>query len=365
MLSNTVPMLDDEASSTHYTYDRYDGHGGVPHEVCFELSAAVGADAWINIPYDADVVGYVMPLAIEAADWAFFESRNVIVEYGSEVWNPLFGYQFCHVVDTMMGCTTCNPLNPPPLDPALEACVVQFLASHSDTIFDIFEAEFAARGIPDRLERVIGGRINSSSYTSQLLATIGGPDEVDHIALNTYFGQRSVRDVGWDELQTISDEDFLAYLHSVIQGGPYKNLRDFLVPQRASVESHNAGSAPPDDVRLAAYEGGQSLIYDWCDCPDFCPTQNDPDCWAEMQYLTQRFYALNRGVAMFELYYDLLDLWEEMSSVDGGPGGRWMHFAFIQEVFPAGGGAWGLLEYTDSDPALSPKYLAVQESQAR
>ena len=365
VLAKTQPLLADEAETTHYTYDRFAGRGGPPHEVCRELAAEVGAGMWINIPYDADLAGYVQQLAIDVADWSLASGCTAYVEYGSEVWNPLFGNQFCWVVDTQTGCTTsCDPTNPPSLDPALEACIAQYLADHSKAIFDYFEPEFALRGIENQLVRVIGSRINSASYTTMILNNLGGADQVDYIALNTYFGQRSVKDLGWASMQAIGPELYEDYLHAVIEGGPYANLKTFLVAQRAAVDAHNLSFAPPDDVRLAAYEGGQSMLFDVCDCPGFCPAKTDPVCLAQETFLTGFFHGMNRSDHMFQLYYHLLNMWEEMTAPPGEPGGLWMHFVFTQEFLPAGSGSWGLLEYYDSDPAAAPKYQAVQACQA-
>ena len=364
VLAKTKPVLADEADIGHYTYDRFAEGGGVPHALCRELAAEVGAGAWLNVPYDADFLGYVVPLAIDYADWSLQSGRPVYVEYGNEVWNGLFGRQFCFAVDAIGGYPPCDPANPPALDAGLAHDIAVFLATYSRAIFDLFAAEFAARGIEDRLVRVVAGRVNSYTYNQDLLDTLGGPDEVDLLAMPTYFGQLTVANLGWDVLQTISDAELVAYLHGVIGGGPYLNLRDFLQGQRALVDAFNASTTPPDDVQLAAYEGGQSLFFEQCDCPAFCPTKTDPQCLAEMTLLTQRFHALNRSAAMLDLYYDLLGTWEEASAVDGGPGGLWMQFVFTKQFLPAAAGSWGLLEYYDSDRSVAPKYHALQASQS-
>jgi hypothetical protein len=359
--SLTRTRLDEEADEGHYTYQRNNGGAGVPHSVLMDLCAEVGADLWVNIPYNAEFAEYVEPLAALLAAWSAQTGLGVRVEYGNEVWNPLFRAQYCYAIDEIMGCADCTPTSTPPLTNAIMVCQAQFLAARSDAIFDRFEAQFDALGIGQRLVRVLSGRINRSDYTLQILNNIGGPDQFDVLALNSFFGAQLVQQQGWQWALAASDQEILEYLRGRIEGPASANLLGFFIAHQNVLDLYNATLA--ETVVLNAYEGGQSLTFDACLCPNFCTPAGNPACPVQIDIISRKFNDLNRTPAMRELYWLLLGHWQAVTG-DGGPGELWMAFSFIREYGTAGRGSWGVLEYLDSPVSEAYKYQALREAQS-
>ncbi len=359
--SSTVSLFSEEALPSHITYQRSNGKGGVPWQVLAELCAELGADLWANLPYDAEFEGYVRPLAQLLAPWSAETGLAVRVEYGNEVWNPTFGAQYCYAIDNG-GCgVACTPENPPGLSNAISNCIADFVADRSDAIFGIFEEEFGLAGVGDGLIRVIGGRINRTDYTLRILDRIGGPDEVDVFALNSFFGARMILQLGWFFATSASDQDIVDYLHSQIEGDT-ANLANFFRGQQTVVDGYN--DVYGEDLVLNAYEGGQSLTFSACDCPGYCPTNSDPVCTSQILLVSQKFNDLNRSPFMIELYEHLLDVWQETTGkVANRPGELFMHYSFVREFKPAGQASWGTLEYVDSLLSTAYKYQVLKSIQ--
>ena len=363
VVGGTVQTLAEELPETYYTYDRSKPGAGVPWSVIADLCATVGADAWVNVPFDADLEGYVRPLAQLFGDWSVTTGLNVLVEYGNEVWNPLFSEQYCWILDDQKNCVTCDPLDPPPVDGVIQQCIAEFNVAQSQAINGIFDQEFGARGIPNRRVRVLSGWASNTFYSGLLLGEVQASDTFDLYAVQSYFGSRSVQQVGWDNLLVLSDDGLVDYLHTSIDSHPAGNLRQFLDGNAALLSALNARLVPPDDIAMAAYEGGQSLTFNTCDCPGFCPSMTDGLCRDQIQQLSDKFNDLNRDAAMLEVYAHVFEEWSEVTADDQGVSGLWMHFSLFQEYGTAGQGSWGLFEYYDDPVAMAWKLLALQAVQ--
>ncbi|MFT5289388.1 MAG: hypothetical protein ACI8QS_001666 [Planctomycetota bacterium] len=360
IVSGTVPLLAEEIPEEFYTYDRSVAGGGVPWSVIADLCELVGAELWVNIPYDADLEGYVRPLAQFLGDWSFATGLRVHIEYGSEVWNPTFAKQYCWILDDQQNCVPCDPTNPPPIDGTTQQCIAEFNVAHSLAIFAIFREEFGLRGIPTRAVRVLSGWAANSYYTSILLAEVQDSDAIDVFAIQTYFGSRTVAQLGWDQALAISIEDLANFLHLTVAGYPGGSLRRFMRINTNMLQALNDRLLPPDDIVLAAYEGGQSLTFDTCDCPGYCPSQSDSVCESQILSLSGKFNQLNRDPRMLDLYAHLFQVWDEFTADQNGVSGLWMQFTTVQEYGTAGQGSWGLLEYYDDPFQTAWKLLSLQ-----
>jgi len=358
--SLTVQRLEDEAAESHYNYQRANRAGGVPWSILTELCQEVGADLWANLPYDADLDAYVQPLAAQLASWSAATGLKVRVEYGNEVWNPTFQGQFCYGLDQVMGCADCD-VEVPNLTPGIQECTAVFYATRSREVFQRFEGEFDALGVRDRLVRVVGGRVNRWDYTAQILRSLGGPDRVDVVALNAFFGSQLIKNKGWDWALAASEQDLAEYLRGVIDGPQNSTLFRFFVSQQATVDLYDRFLG--DDVVLNAYEGGQSLRFDQCDCPGFCSPGGNPACVDLIWFLSTKFNDMNRSPVMVDLYWAMFERWQQVTG-KGGSGTLFLPFNFIRDFRVAGQGSWGALEYLDSPVSTAWKFQAIRDAQS-
>lgn len=361
--SGTVTALALEPPVDFYTYDRTVPGGGVPWTVVTELCETVGAEPWVNIPYDADLQAYVRPLAELFGDWSLATGLRVHVEYGNEVWNPTFAQQFCWILDDQQGCVPCDPSDPPPVNGEVQTCIAEFNAETSLAIFDLFREEFGSRGVELNAVRVLAGWGANAFYSDLLLDQITEPDRIDVFAIQSYFGSAIVRQLGWIGTLSLSTEALIDVLFQSIEGDPAGDLVRFLTQSADRLQELNDALEPSDDIVLAAYEGGQSLTFDVCQCPNFCPSMTDPICPGQISQLSQTFNDLNRDPIMLALYRRMFEEWAEVSEGADGVSGLWMHFTLFDRYGVGGQGSWGLFEFFDDPLTSAWKFQALLDVQ--
>lgn len=297
-------------------------------------SNELGTDAWLNV-LDLLDDHYVRQLArLWLAQLAPGQRLNV--EYSNEIWNPDFESflpaQWVQEQDLALGLSN---------DPTVAATRRQ--ANRSAEIFAIFEEEWA--GSRDRLTFVLAPWIAFPELSEELLSSfesvsVNGVSinptgvEADALALGAYFGPPIM-----DELfaanaistATTTTSDVLELLRAEING----EIRDLVFAQAAVAESHG--------LELMAYEGGQHLVAHGA-------AQWDPEVQAPIA-------ETNRDQGMYDLYNELLDMWDEAG------GGLFTAYQSIWHPDPWG--AFEILEYVGQPIEDAPKYRALVDRLAQ
>jgi hypothetical protein len=275
------------------------------------LCNETGAAPWFCMPHLADD-DYVRRFA--AAVKAQLDPRlQIYVEYSNEVWNGQFAQsRWAAEQGRAAGLS----------DDANQARL-RFYARRSVDVFRLWEKEF---GGTDRLVRVLAAQAASPWTSEQILAFADAGARADALAIAPYFGH----DLGSPKTAGATVAGGL--------DGVFRRCREDIAANLATLQQH-AKLARAHGLALIAYEGGQHLV-------GFHSAENDAA-------LTELLQAANRDPRMRELYLADQENWR-------AAGGRL--FAFFTSVgLPSKWGSWGLLEWSDQDPATAPKYQAVLE----
>ena len=312
MRTNNSPVQtwEDRAKVTDATWST---EAGVPPEAVFHLANILLADAWINIPHQADDE-YVTKLA-ELARNLLVHNQKVYVELSNEFWVDIF-YQHGYAITQGVaeGLST---------DGAIAGRRWQMW--RSGQVFEQFEVAFGDRA---RMVNIIGVMAVWPGLAEQLLGAYPSvTDNVDAISIAPYFY-----------------DDETVFPHTL----PIEEHLDMIESSQVAralfdMDSH-VTVAQNYGVQLTAYEGGQSL--------DRFVDESNPDIIA-------RYDALSRHPRMKDIYRQYLDHWATVTCNDGKPA-AFMHFADVHPLKV--GRRFGLLEHTyqsQSDP--TPKYDAVRD----
>lgn len=287
---------------------------GVPVEVMVQLANTLQADAWFNMPHQADE-SYVRELATVVRD-QLDPDLKAYIEYSNETWNSQFA-QFHYAIEQGQA------LNLGEGDTFLGS--LRFHSQRAVEFFAIWEDVF---GGSERLVRVLAAQAANVWTGEQIITWQNAFEHADAIAIAPYF---SCDDAGnpatVDTIAALSVDELLdRQMANVQEGGcAVQWMRDY------------AALAGQYGLELVAYEGGQHLV-------GYGGAENN-------EALTALFVEANRHPRMGEIYRTYLQAW-----FDAG-GGLFMHFSDIGE--PGKFGSWGALEYLTQDS--SPKYEALME----
>jgi hypothetical protein len=290
---------------------------GVPLELMIDLANRLRADAWFCMPHRADD-GYVRNFAAMVKE-RLDPKLKAYVEYSNEVWNGGFKqHRYAAEEGKKLGYSDL------PWQAAL-----RYTAHRSVQIFRTWEEEF---GGTERLVRVLPSQAANLGVSQQLASFENAYKHADVLAIAPYVGfvprpkARAVKG------QPSAEE---------AAGWTVDQLLDYL-ESRALLESinyiySNKKIADKFGLRLVAYEGGQHLV----------GTQGAENNEA----LTRLFHAANTSPRLGRIYRRFFEAWEK------GGGDLFCHFNSV-EMWSKWGN-WGLLQFSDDDPAKSPKFLAV------
>jgi hypothetical protein len=293
---------------------------GAPAEVMLDLCNRLQADPWVCMPHlaDDDYVRRFAQLAKEKLD----PKRRIYVEYSNEVWNSGFEQnRYAIEQGKRQG-----------LGPAARPWEGgwKFTGLRSAQIFKIWTDVF---GAGPRLVRVLPSQAASAFISSQIMESQDAYRSADALAIAPYLsfsiGPETRGDRGEDlRAKTVagwSAEQVLDYVENVS------------LPQAIGAIRAQKKAAADRGLRLLAYEAGQHLV-------GIQGSEND-------EKLTQVLLAANSHPRMKDVYARYLDAWAK----EGGDllchfnsVGRWSKW-----------GSWGLLQFGDEDPALSPKFSAT------
>ncbi len=284
---------------------------GVAYELVAMLANELSADAWINVPHDADDA-YVTSLATFLRE-NLDPDRKVYVEYSHELWAPaLVSPQAAYVrrQGVNLGLDT---------DPV--AARLRFQSQRSVEIFELFEGAF---GGTDRLVRVMSGQLGVARDHVELLSYDKAFEKTDALAVAPSFG----RELG-DAVQAREWKEGVGPL--------LDRLEEQSVPEVLALVRESARAAKRFGVALIAYSGGQHLLAD--------ADQRDN------ALLNQRFDEANRNPRMRALYSALLSGWQK----NGGE--LFVHAGLISGF--GKDGRFGALESVDTENRSAPKYEAL------
>lgn len=280
---------------------------GVAYEYMIELVNELDADAWINIPHQADA-DFVQNLAALFRD-NLEPERHVILEWSNEIWNTAGGFKTYDWLTQQMTL----PENAGKSQLTIAADKIQ-----GD--FDIWENVFAGQG--DRLVRVVSGQAGNGWVLDELLAHMDG--KFDAVAVAGYMASYN-RDSF--TASTTADEVAQDVLNSV--DGTIGAL------ERTKELADRYSAKLGRNIQLFTYEGGQHL-----------DGQNAP--------YQQAFYDAQTHPLMYEAYRELFQGFYQIG------GSLFTHFTFISQNGPSG--SWGSLQYTDQPTDEAPKHRALLDA---
>lgn len=281
---------------------------GVAAEYCAAFANAIDADAWINIPHQADD-DYVTRLAQLYLDQLDPEA-TLYLEYSNEVWNGIFD-QHVYAADLGVDMGLSD-------DPWWASQL--YLIVRSREIFTLWEQVWGAE--MDRVVRVLATPV--WAWIPDYLEYENAHEEFDAVAIAPYFGGW----VGWTDdipwLESLTPAELIAVLHA--------DLPNTL----AEIDGARAHLDAYPDLDLLCYEAGQHLAPSW-------ELQQNPT-------VVDLFMETNRHPGMYDLYARYLDHWRSLNTG--------IMMMYTQTSGYSQYGCFGLREYWNQPLGETPKYRA-------
>lgn len=207
---------------------------GVSVEYQVQLANDLGANAYFNMPHQADD-SYVRAFAEYVRD-NIHDDAEVFVEYSNEVWNYAFGFS----ANAWIGEQQELPENE-------GMSFVDVWAQEARRDFGIWTDVFSGR--EDRLTRVAAGQQNNPWLTGQLLERMNG--EFDAVSSTSYAGL-GTSNIDWIDETTTQDDIIDWVLENSV---PYS-----LQTQAAHVElAEQYTEELGREIDFVTYEGGSHL----------------------------------------------------------------------------------------------------------
>ena len=309
---------------------------GVPVEIMVELANRTGTAPWFNMPHQA-TDDYVTQFA-EYVKNHLDPSLQVYVEYSNEVWNSAFKQS--RWVEQQAQATWSNASE------SKGTKRIDWYSRRTTEITQIWDEVFGAD--KERVIGVMGAQAVNPWIGKRALEYAWSSENpshtdlgIDAIAIAPYFGDYLGRPEYESEVKqwTKEADGGLGKLFGELtQGGVLKDGPPGGALQQASESiKEYVELAKQENLKLLAYEGGQSLV-------GKKGVENN-------QAVTKLFWQANRDPRMGEVYRDYLNRWYELG------GGLFVHFADVGRF--SKWGSWGALEHIFDDS--SPKYDALME----
>jgi hypothetical protein len=312
---SAVQQWTDRPLTTDYTWMLR----GVPLEIQIELANQLGLPPWFNIPAMASD-NYVQQFA-SLVNSQLHSNLTFYLEYSNETWNSAFSqHAYVQSQGLALGLNT---------DPTVAAA--DYTAYRAVQIFGLAKAQLHA---PSRMIRVIASQAANWWLSEQTLLFQKAYQQADVLASAPYFNCSDATTGGFGVLGDPSTAAQVAAMTvDQIIDIELQHINGCALQE---IES-NAGLAREYGVKLAAYEGGQSLV-------GYGGAENNST-------LTSLFEAANRSPRMTSLYATYLQNW-----VAAG-GDLFLHFTDVQAYTKWG--SWGAMEYLGEPAASAPKYEAL------
>ncbi|HNY26967.1 MAG TPA: hypothetical protein PKH31_06255 [Candidatus Sumerlaeota bacterium] len=289
---------------------------GVPVEAMVDLCNRLKTDAWFCMPHQAtdDYVRNFAQLVKDRLD----PNLKVYIEYSNEVWNSMF-QQCDYSIEKGKELGLGAPERP------WEGGGMYY-ARRSVEIFKIWTEVFGAR---DRLVRVLAWQAGNTWWMENILLSDPAiAPQVDALGIAPYLGF-SIPENGDGLTAAVvsgwSLDQLFAHLNSTVLPVSLKAMQD------------TQGVAKKYGFRMVAYEGGQHLV-------GVAGGENN-------EAMTHLFQTANADPRMGQLY----DLYYKAWADTGG--GLFCYFASVDSW--SKWGSWGIFQYMDENPTLSPKFTAT------
>ncbi|MHB1158266.1 MAG: hypothetical protein ACYC26_15685 [Phycisphaerales bacterium] len=303
------PTLDDSVFRLHH---------GVPLEMMIDLCNRQHINPWFCMPHQADD-DFIRQYATMVRD-NLDPNLKIHIEYSNEVWNTGFqqnAYAQQKAVELGLGGSSSEG-----------ACL--FYVQRAVEIFKIWEEVFGGK---DRLARVLAWQAASDPnvWLDGLLLANTQPGDVDVLAIAPYMSftiPATSNDPGVPSAEQVaawSVDQVLDYVERTA------------LPNSILWISRARGVADKYGMYLVAYESGQHLV------GVYGGENNDA--------LTALLQQANAHPRMGQLYTDYYNAWRN--------GGGDLMCAFDSMSAWTKWGSWGLLQYTDDDPAAGPKFMST------
>jgi len=276
---------------------------GVAAEDIVALSKAVGADAWVTTPWNADddYVAHFARLLHEGMP----ADRAVYVEVGNEVWNNGFPVARQALAEGQARRLGQN----------LRETQMRRYAQRTIEVMRIWERIFADN--PKRLVRIVSTQHVVPAAAEIVLAYPGLAEHVDALATAPYFGY---------DLQAAGATRDLGEVFRRLDAAADVTIRQAQA-DKAVAFLHGK--------RYLAYEAGQHVVLP-----------------ADVPLLEQ----IERDPRMYQTYRRYIEAWRVKV------GDTLMLFATTGGIGP--GGAWGMAEHSGQSPTDAPKLRASIEARA-
>ncbi|QDU10151.1 putative Ig domain-containing protein [Gimesia aquarii] len=298
-----------EDATYHGGNDPNDFHNGIAPEYMIELSNTLNANAWFNMPHQAndDFVRNFAEMVRDNLD----PELTIYVEWSNEIWNYAYGFHASFWIQDQLALPENAGIN-----------WYEFAASQIQQDFAIWQEVFA--GQEDRIVRVVAGQQSNPAVLAGLLPAMNG--NFDAISVTGYAGLGFEQLASFDESTTVDDvidtvleETILWSLSRLID---HQNLAD----QYSQILGR--------EIDLVTYEGGSHPdAYGW-------PVQ-------------EVVHAASRSPRMSEIYQALLN-GADLIGVD-----LFNQFTFTGGGFSAPWGDWGLLHTMDQPLETSFEYQTI------
>lgn len=292
------------------TWAGREGRRGAPLEVMVALANTLNANAWFNIPEQAND-----DLVRRYAH--FVKARlkphlKVYLEYTNEAWNPAF----TAAKYTQNKGVALN------LDTARHNAGHRFYVQRSLEVFRIWKQVY---GHSQQLVRVLGAWSANQRLTPLLLEHKDAYKNVDAIAIAPYF---------FVHKKVESKVNSVPSVFQLLQddSNPYSlnNVSKMIKKQVEHTKKYN--------IQLLAYEGGQHLF-----SPGTRSTKDFPNPF---------FIGANRARTMEQMYVRFLEDWRK--STNGS-----LFVLFSSPRTYQAYGSWGVKEHINQPTAKAPKYRAI------
>ena len=291
---------------------------GVPVEAMVELSNAVGADAWFNMPINASD-DYVRQFAVYVRDH-LNPGLEVHVEFSNEVWN--WGFPQAHYAEA----------HDAPFGNWMEWYGVR-TAQVGKIWNEVFgESPTGGEDVTGRVHVVYNTQAAWKGLESYGLETLNWYENGVHVRAGDYFDEYAI--TGYYNFNT-ADHDVVRSWWSNPDGGfdaAVKSLRENVDGPLKEAYAYHAGVAVEYGLELTTYESGYGEV--------------DPNETPEYQ---QFLIDVQRQPELYDI-----ELANYQNFKDAG-GGLYMNFGVIGA--PSKWGSWSALESLYQE--TSPRYQAL------
>lgn len=347
--------------------------GPPPHELMFELSNAVSADAWVNVNFWANDE-YVRNLAMTALN-SLAPNLKVYVEWSNEVWNGAYPYGVYGArIEQWAQKRWPNATFPDGTPASGFTKRMNYVGMRSDQVCRIWKSVWGTQA--NRVQCVMPGgpfdypaaeALDCPFYAAQ----VGVPNcatRMSAVAAAPYFGgyiDDNPNSSGGNFTQlnawTLQADGGLSSLFNELNTGSLLRLPTAVggaLPPAREVMRDNKQVANQFGLRLVAYEGGQHLTplsLGGTGCGDW----SIPSGWTAANCTPYRriqnlFMKANRDSRMSTLYTNYLNAWKQQG------GDLFVHYHTLGQFSPQFG-SWGAKEYAGQPETQTPKYRALMQ----